>query len=98
MRGTSKKRPLGREYVLGGGINLSAPKHQIFDVDQSPVSAFGISGTDVRFLICKRTLGMAPVNDRFWPIPAGALKPSRMSELGQVETFAGGATHVRSWG
>ncbi len=36
-----------------------------------------------RFLTPKRTLGEVPVNDRFWPNAAVALKPSRMSELGQ---------------
>ncbi len=35
------------------------------------------------FLICKRPLRAVPMNGRFWPKAAVALKPSRMSELGQ---------------
>ena len=42
-----------------------------------------------RFLIRKRPLRVAPRNDRYWPKAAVALKPSRMSELGQHATFAG---------
>ena len=35
------------------------------------------------FLIRKRTLGEAPANDRFWPIPAVPIQSSRMTESGQ---------------
>jgi hypothetical protein len=52
-------------------------------------------GSIVRFLIRKRTLGMAPVNDRFWPKAAVALKPSRMSELGQQRTLQTALPYVR---
>ncbi len=38
---------------------------------------------------------MVPVNDRFWPKAAVALKPSRMSELGQQRTLATYCCHVR---
>ncbi len=43
-----------------------------------------------RFLIRKRPLRVAPMNGRFWPMAAVALKSSRMSvlSLGCVETLA----------
>ena len=50
-----------------------------------------------RFLIGKWTLGMVPVNDHFWPKAAVALKPSRMSELGQQRTSGAMPIYVRCW-
>ncbi len=47
-----------------------------------------------RFLIRKRPLREAPANGRFWPKAAVALKPSRMSELGQLRTLATYRCHV----
>ncbi len=40
-----------------------------------------------RFVIRKRPLAKDDMNGRSWPKAAVALKPSRMSELGQHETF-----------
>ncbi len=50
------------------------------------------------FLIRKRPLRMAPMNGRFWPKAAVALKPSRMSELGQERTFGDTIRKVCCWG
>ncbi len=41
---------------------------------------------------------MVPVNDCFWPKAAVALKPSRMSELGQERTSSATPIYVRFWG
>ena len=46
------------------------------------------------FLIRKRPLRAAPMNGRLWPKAAVALKPSRMSELGQQRTLATYRCHV----
>ncbi len=48
-----------------------------------------------RYLICKRTLAKDTMNDRSWPKAAVALKPSRMSELGQQRTSSAIAIYVR---
>ena len=39
-----------------------------------------------RFVIRKRTLGMVSVNDRFWPISAIAIQPSRTTERGHLRS------------
>ena len=53
--------------------------------------------SNVRFLIGKRTLGMVPVNDCFWPIPAAWRSEGLKSGLGQLRTPATYPCYVRSW-
>ena len=45
-----------------------------------------IAALVVLVAIAAATLGEVPVNDRYWPKAAVALKPSRMSETGQKWT------------
>ena len=47
-----------------------------------------------RYQIRKPPLREAPAKGRFWPKAAVALKPSRMSELGQLRTLAAYRCHV----
>jgi hypothetical protein len=51
-----------------------------------------------RFVIRKRPLAKDDMNGRSWPKAAVALKPSRMSELGQERTFGDTTREVCSWG
>ncbi len=69
------------------------------DRDQCPsvmkrsFCAAAIASND-RFPFRKLPLREAPVKGYFWPKAAVALKPSRMSELGQLRTLATYRCHV----
>ncbi len=83
-----------RQSELADGLAPMTPPHDdqhqvlpVLDHGKCQSRRAAAIGSDVRFLIGKRTLGMAPVNDRFWPKAAVALKPSRMSELGLPSNF-----------
>jgi len=89
---------------MGHKATKSAPTHGFHfgtswptEPKKSPLCAAEVGSND-RFLIHKRTFGEAAANDRFWPKAAVALKPSRMSELGQQRTSSAIAIYVRFWG
>jgi hypothetical protein len=46
---------------------LNALGRELLSDFHSVLTEAAAIGSNVRFLICKRTLGEAPANDRFWP-------------------------------
>ncbi len=87
LPGRRRQSPTSGHPVLG--VKFPGPTRQLRKYD-------AVWPND-RYQIRKRPLRMALTNGRFWPKAAVALKPSRMSELGQSETFRDPARNVRFW-